>query len=67
MLYNFNNKFYILVSGYFKEVDIEKKGDEYTVKAKKDVKKIEASTVKNFTTVEVKKAYELSNKVKSSL
>lgn len=67
MLYNFNNKFYILVSGYFKEVDIEKKGDEYTVKAKKDVKKIEASTIKNFTTVEVKKAYELSNKPKSSL
>ena len=64
MLYNIKGKFYILVSGYYKEVDIDKKGNEFTVKAKKD-SKIEASTVKEFTTINVEEAYKKAEKIKS--
>lgn len=56
MLYSINGKFYILVSGYFKEVDIDKKGSEFIVKAKKN-SSIEAGKVKEFTTINVEDAY----------
>ena len=49
MLYVINGKYYILVSGYYKEVEI-KKNEVIPVK---DAKKIEASTVKKFTTTSV--------------
>lgn len=64
MLYNIKGKFYILVSGYYKEVDIEKNGKEFTVKAKKD-SKIEASTVKDVTTINLEEAYKKAEKSKS--
>ena len=64
MLYVIKEKFYILVSGYYKEVDIDKKGSEFVVKAKKD-SKIEAGKVKEFTTINVEDAYKKAEKSKS--
>lgn len=58
MLYCIKNKYYILVSGYYKEVQVTKDGNEYNVIPVEKAKKIEASTVKDFTTVNVEKAYE---------
>lgn len=50
MIYVINGKTYILVSGYFKEVTVEEKNGSYEVVPVKNGKKIEASTVKDFTT-----------------
>lgn len=50
MLYVINGKYYILVSGYYKEVEVKKDGNVVPVKG---AKKIEASTVKEFTTTSV--------------
>ena len=58
MLYVINGKYYILVSGYYKEVEVKKNGNEYNVEPIKEAKKIEASTVKSFTTITVAKAAE---------
>lgn len=56
MLYVINGKHYILVSGYYKEVEVKKSGNNYNVVPVKGAKKIEASTVKNFTTTSVENA-----------
>lgn len=40
-LYYINNKFYILVSSYYREVTVEKNGDDYNVVPIKESKKIE--------------------------
>lgn len=58
MLYNIKNKYYVLVSGYYKEVEVVKENNEYNVVPVEKSKKIEASTVKNAITVSVEKAYE---------
>lgn len=31
MLYNIKNKYYVLVSGYYKEVEVVKENNEYNV------------------------------------
>ena len=49
MLYVINEKHYILVSGYYREVEVNQ------VIPIKGAKKIEASTVKNFSTISVDK------------
>lgn len=56
MIYVINGKYYILVSGYYKEVEVKKNGNEYNVEPIKEAKKIEASTVKKFTTTNVENA-----------
>lgn len=56
MLYVINGKHYILVSGYYREVEIKKDGNNYNIVPVKDAKKIEASTVKKFTTTSVENA-----------
>lgn len=56
MLYVINGKHYILVSGYYKEVEVKKDGNDFKVIPVKDAKKIEASTVKDFTTTNVESA-----------
>lgn len=52
MLYVINGKHYILVSGYYREVEVKKN----QVIPIKGAKKIEASTVKNFSIISVDKA-----------
>lgn len=56
MIYVINGKHYILVSGHYKEVEVKKDGKDYNVIPVKNAKKIEASTVKEFTTVSVENA-----------
>ena len=56
MLYVIKDKFYVLVSGYYKEVTVSKDAKGYDVKAVKNGHKIEASTVKDFSTISVEKA-----------
>lgn len=59
MLYVINGKYYILVSGYYKEVNVVKKGNEYNVVPveRANENKIEATNVKNFSTISVLEAY----------
>lgn len=52
MLYVINGKHYILASGYYREVEVKKN----QVIPIKGAKKIEASTVKNFSIISVDKA-----------
>ena len=52
MLYVINGKHYILVSGYYREVEVKKN----QVIPIKGAKKIEASTVKNFSIISVDRA-----------
>lgn len=56
MIYVIKGKHYVLVSGYYREVEIKKAGDDFVVIPVKDAKKIEASTVKKFTTTSVENA-----------
>lgn len=67
MLYVIKGKYYILVSGYYKEVKIEKNGNSYDVIPVENANKtkIEASTVKEFSTISVDKA--VNDKGKRSL
>lgn len=51
MLYVINGKHYILVSGYYREVEVKKN----QIIPIKGAKKIEASTVKSFSTISVDK------------
>lgn len=64
MLYEIEGKYYIRVSGYYKEVEVLKAKDGFEVKptANANKTKIEASTVKNYTTISLEKAYEKKNK-----
>lgn len=62
MIYVINGKTYILVAGYFKEVTVEEKNGSYNVIPVKDSNKIEASTVKNFTTTSVQNAVKKTGK-----
>lgn len=56
MIYVIKGRHYILVSGYYKEVEVKKNGKDYDIVPVKNSKKIEASTVKDFTTVNVENA-----------
>lgn len=56
MIYVIKGKHYVLVSGYYREVEIKKAGDDFVVTPVKDAKKIEASTVKKFTTTSIENA-----------
>lgn len=56
MLYVIEGKHYILVSGHYVEVEVKKSGKDFNVVPVKNAKKIEASTVKDFSTVSVEKA-----------
>lgn len=65
MIYVINGKYYILVSGYYKEVTVKKTGKEYEVKPveKSNQTKIEASTMKNKVSVmTVQELLEKNNK-----
>lgn len=67
MLYLIDGKYYILVSGYYKEVTIDKdRNGEYNVEPIKDANKtkIEASIVKNYTTIDVENAYNSFNTIR---
>lgn len=63
MLYLINKKTYILVSGYFVEVQVirEKLGKGYNV-VPKGTQKIEANTIKKYSTITVEEAYKLMEK-----
>lgn len=69
MLYSINGKYYILVSGYYKEVIVIKNGEEYNVKPVEKINNtsLEASTVKNVSILTVKKAYELQHKASNAI
>jgi hypothetical protein len=56
MIYVIDGKHYILVSGHYKEVEVKKNGKNYDIVPVKNAKKIEASTVKQFTTTDVENA-----------
>lgn len=56
MLYVIEGKHYILVAGYYVEVEVKRNGKEFNVVPVKNAKKIEASTVKKVSTVSVEKA-----------
>lgn len=65
MIYVINGKYYILVSGYYKEVTVKKTGKGYEVKPveKSNETKIEASTMKNKVSVmTVQELLEKNNK-----
>lgn len=61
MLYVINGKYYILVSGYYKEVIVikDRSGKNYDVVPVENANKnkIEAGTVSNYTTITVEEAF----------
>ena len=66
MLYYFNNKFYILVQLYYKEVTVTKDANGYNVELVKGSKKIEDTDVKvPVSTKSVEEAYEIITKSNS--
>lgn len=64
MLYNIDGKIYILASGYYKEVNIEKNPlvkNDYVVKVVKSGNKIEAKHDESKPTIALEKAYKHLN------
>lgn len=61
MLYVINGKYYILVSGYYKEVTVtrDRTGKNYDVKPVENANKnkIESGTVSDYSTISVEEAY----------
>lgn len=61
MLYVINGKYYILVSGYYKEVNVVKSkggtGFDVIPVENANKNKIEAGTVRDYTTISVEEAY----------
>lgn len=53
MLYKINNKYYIKVQGYYKEVDVSIKGDNLEIKPNNGLS-IEITKVKNVKVVDMK-------------
>ena len=62
MLYYIKGKFYILVSGFYKEVTVEKKGKEYLIKPLKNGLRIENNTTKYEDTITLENAYDIISK-----
>lgn len=63
MLYYIDEKFYVLASGYFREVTVEKIGeDNYDVRVKQDGKNIEYVHNEYRPQISLKEAYEKSHR-----
>lgn len=65
MLYYFNNKCYLLVSGYYREAKVEKNAKgEYTVKVNRKAEKIER-TAEYKPQITLEEAYKKQNVLSS--
>lgn len=62
MLYFIDGKFYILSTGYYKEVVITMIGKEYDVKIKENGNKIEYVHNESRPQITLKEAYDMSHK-----
>lgn len=65
MLYEIEDKFFIVASGYYREVVVKKDKDNYTVIPVKNGKKIYQNINDNYKKVKVAEAYNKSHKEKS--
>lgn len=62
MLYYINGKYYILSSGYYKEVTVNMIGKEYDVKVKENGNRIEYRHNESRPQISVEEAYKSSHK-----
>ena len=60
MVYKINNKYYLKIQGYYKEINVIPKGDDFEIKVKPN-SKIEITKAKNVNTVDLKKEFKPKN------